>query len=215
MDEIRKWLRAETPRKWVFYGDSITHGAKHTHGYRDYVELFAERVRFELARSLDIVITSAASGDTTRGLIAGFDWRVGQFRPDAVFVMIGMNDCSEGNDITRAEFRENLGRLTRMVRALGARPVLQTTCPILPGQAPDRRPHFDDFMDLVRAVAAEEDVPLVDHLVYWRDRPDSHFAWMNDAFHPNHHGHRAFARHLFEALGILDEASACCRLFLP
>ena len=67
---------------------------------------FAERIRFELGRTMDVVITTAISGDNTRGPLAGFDWRVAQFDPDVVFVMIGMNDCSEGNDISVEELRE-------------------------------------------------------------------------------------------------------------
>ena len=36
------------PITWLFTGDSITHVAKHTGGYRSYPELFSERIRWEL-----------------------------------------------------------------------------------------------------------------------------------------------------------------------
>ena len=36
---------------WVFYGDSITHGAAHTHGWRSFPEIFQERVRWELKKT--------------------------------------------------------------------------------------------------------------------------------------------------------------------
>ena len=215
MKRIKEFFGQETPRKWLFYGDSITHGALHTYGHRDYVELFAERVRFEMGRVSDLVITSAISGDNTRGLLSGFEWRVAQFKPDAVFVMIGMNDCSEGNDISLAEFRENLDRLTGMIGDLCSIPVLQTTCPILPNLAPDRSPYFDGFMDAIREVAVDRDVPLIDHTRFWLEHSDSHFYWMSNEFHPNHHGHLAFAKLIYEELGIWDPASASCRFFLP
>ncbi|MCC7263394.1 MAG: SGNH/GDSL hydrolase family protein [Candidatus Latescibacteria bacterium] len=215
LDEVRLLLKSDQPRKWVFTGDSITHGALHTFGWRDYVELFGERVRFELGRVMDLVVNSAISGHTTRDLLTGFDWRIGQLRPDAVLIMIGMNDCSEGRGISCDEFAGNLRQLASRIRDLGAIPVLQTTCPILPGQAPDRTPHFPAYMDAIRAVAADQGLPLIDHEAFWRQRAGSHFYWMSDAFHPNECGHRAFAFCLYEALGIFDPASHSCRLHLP
>ena len=143
MERVKKLFASNDPVKWIFYGDSITHGALHTFGQRDYVELFSERVRFELARTMDIIITTAISGDNTRGLLNSFDWRVAQFKPDVVFLMIGMNDCNADNDIGIDEFESNLSELATKIDDLNAVPVLQTTCPILPGQAPERFPHFD------------------------------------------------------------------------
>src|SRR5437763_63070 len=99
MDRVTHRFTAQQPTKWLFNGDSITHGALHTFGWRDYVELFHERLRFELARGMDVVINTAISGDSTRGLLETFDWRVAQFRPDVVFLMIGMNDCSTSRAI--------------------------------------------------------------------------------------------------------------------
>ena len=55
MEQVKELLRGEYPVKWLFYGDSITHGALHTFGWRDYTELFAERLRFELGRTMDTV----------------------------------------------------------------------------------------------------------------------------------------------------------------
>jgi len=215
LDQVRALLKSERPIKWIFTGDSITHGALHTFGWRDYVELFAERVRFELGRVMDLILNSAISGHTTRELLSGFDWRIGQFRPDAVLIMIGMNDCSESRGISCGEFSANLGQLVGKIRDLGAIPVLQTTCPILPGQAPDRTPHFPAYMEAIRQVAAAHKLPLIDHEQFWRNRAGSHFYWMSDGFHPNECGHRAFAFCLYQALGIFDPASHSCRLHLP
>lgn len=215
LETVRSLLKADRPIKWLFTGDSITHGALHTFGWRDYVELFAERVRFELGRGMDLILNSAISGHTTRQLLAGFDWRIGQFRPDVVLIMIGMNDCSQGNGIDLAEFRGNLDRLVSGIEELGATPVLQTTCPILPGQAPERTPYFPAYMDVIRDLAGTRGLPLVDHERFWQARAPSHFYWMSNAFHPNEYGHRAFALCLYQALGIYDAGSHSCRLHLP
>jgi lysophospholipase L1-like esterase len=215
MDRVKRLLASDQPTKWLFLGDSITHGALHTFGYRDYAELFAERVRYELGRSLDVVINTAISGNSTRDLLAQFEWRVAQFKPQVVFVMIGMNDCGEGNDITLEEFCGNLAELVRRLEAVGALGVLQTTCPILAPLAPERAPHFPAYMDAVRSVAAQSRLPLVDHARFWAEHPDKHFYWMSDAFHPNAYGHRAFAELIFRRLGIHDPAAQSCRLHIP
>ena len=215
MDRVRELLRRDAPVKWLFYGDSITHGSNHTFGWRDYVELFSERVRAELGRSMDIVINSAISGHTTRQLLAGYSWRVEQFRPDVVFLMIGMNDCKDELEMSTDEFRGNLVQLYEQNAGLGALTVFQTTCPIIPGLAPEREPTFPSFMQAIREVAAAQEAPLVDHIKHWEQREESHQLWMSNAFHPNEFGHRAFAHLIFQELEIFDPESRCCRLFVP
>ena len=214
MNRVKKLFSDPKPRTWVFYGDSITHGALHTFGGRDYVEHFSERVRSELGRVQDVVINTAISGDNTRGLLHSFDWRVGRFDPDVVFIMVGMNDCGEGNPIDLAEFERNLLELCVRIDKLDAAPVLQTTCPIIPGAAPDRYPHFPKYMDVIRKVADEGGWPLIDHTAEWDSKSDKLFYKMSNAFHPNAMGHIAFAHTLFKELGIWDETHHTCRLFV-
>lgn len=215
MKRIQQILADKVPAKWIFYGDSITHGALHTFGQRDYAELFAERVRFELGRTMDVIMTTAISGDNTRGLLDSFDWRVGQFQPQVVTIMIGMNDCSANNDISVEEFSDNLDKLVQRLTRIDAIPVLQTTCPILPHQAPDREPHIAAYMDAIRHAAQRNSVPLVDHTAFWQQHADKHAYWMSDAFHPNEYGHRAFADLLYREFGIHDPGSHACRLYYP
>ena len=117
--------------------------------------------------------------------VFALNWRVAQFKPDVVFIMIGMNDCSKTNDIKVEEFEDNLVELTGMIDSLGAVPILQTTCPILPGQAEDRFPYFDSYMDIIRKVAFEHKLPLIDHIRFWEEHSDSHFFSMSNAFHPH------------------------------
>ncbi len=215
MKQISNKLQSDSPVKWLFYGDSITHGALHTFGYRDYPELFSERIRFELGRSTDIVINSAISGHTTRQLLDGYEWRVAQFEPHVMFLMIGMNDCSRSTNISVADFSANLDELVDRNDALDTLTVMQTTCPILKGTAPDREAQFDDFMQVIRDVAERRELPLIDHTAHWRDNADKHFYWMSNAFHPNEYGHRVFANLLFRRLDVWDDESFTCRLYVP
>ncbi|MBU1700891.1 MAG: SGNH/GDSL hydrolase family protein [Candidatus Eisenbacteria bacterium] len=215
MNSVRKILALNAPLTWLFYGDSITHGAYHTFGLRDYPELFDERVRGEMGRVSDTVINTAISGDTTRELLNGFARRVARFQPDLIFLMIGMNDCSEESGIDLAEFTGNLRRLADLAAGLPARLCLQTTCPILKGTAPDREPRFNDFMEAVREVARERLLPLIDHTAYWQMHPEQHGRWMSDSFHPNGHGHRVFAGLIFRELGIQSDSEPSGRFFIP
>jgi lysophospholipase L1-like esterase len=218
MKRVQAFLSREAPVKWLFYGDSITHGARHTYGGRDYTETFDERLRFELGRRLDVILNTAISGNTTDDLLASYDWRVKQFAPDVVFIMIGMNDCDAGRHGKSPEpFRANLRALCDRLAADGALAVLQTTCPIIPGLAPSREPYFPAIMQIIRDVAAERELPLIDHTAHWLEQDANTFQyWMNNAFHPNTHGHLAFARLIFRELGIWDpETSIVCKFFIP
>ncbi|MCP3966054.1 MAG: SGNH/GDSL hydrolase family protein [Lentisphaerae bacterium] len=69
MDRIKNLMAEDRPLKWLFYGDSITHGADHCYGQKSYSEHFAERIRYEMRRFNDIIINSAISGDTTVQLL--------------------------------------------------------------------------------------------------------------------------------------------------
>ncbi len=216
MQPIRDMLNQDQPRLWLFYGDSITHGSRHTHGHRDYVQLFEERLRTEMGRPWDVVVRTANSGNTTQQLIGEFDSRAARFKPDVAFLMIGMNDCSDDRDITVEQFEANLHELKCRFDELGSLTVFQTTCPILPGSAPSREPNYDAYMDAVRRVAEHHQAPLIDHTCALGEAGDQIYMWMSNAFHPNEYGHRKFARYLFEHLGIDDPAdSKTCQLFIP
>lgn len=190
MKRISHLLSQNAPCKWLFYGDSITHGARHTGNRRDYTQLFAEKIRFAEGRRQDVVINTAISGNTTRQLLAEFDWRLAQFSPQAVFLMIGMNDCAN-RQVPPAEYEENLLLLVQRIEDLSALPILQTTTPVVSGQAPDREPHFPAYMDIVRDIAARRHLPLIDHAAHWLNQKPFPIGWMSDAFHPNAEGHEA------------------------
>jgi lysophospholipase L1-like esterase len=215
MERLKALAKRTAPVKWVFLGDSITHGALHTFGWRDYVELFEERLRYELGRGMDIVIKTAISGHSTRHLLTTLEWRVKQFNPDAVFLMIGMNDCSVKSGISIEEFTGNLHRLADEIAQAGALLVMQTTCTVLPVLSGDREANFDVYMEAIRQVARERGLPLIDHTEYWKERAARTIYWMSDAFHPNEFGHRAFAECLHEAMGIHDPGSPIGKLNIP
>ncbi|WP_310226466.1 SGNH/GDSL hydrolase family protein [Dyadobacter sp. BE31] len=214
LKKVAALLNGKTRDAWVFTGDSITQGAKHTHGHRSYPEIFAERLRWELARVGDIVVNTGMSGHTTRHIMNDMDWRVGQFRPQVVSVMLGTNDCAR-NQVTLADFEANLTSIVAQIRAMNAVPILHTPNPIIAEKAPERV-SLPEYVAVIRKVAGRENVILVDHYAEWsaamasRSAEVVHREWLNDPLHPNQTGHRQLAAALFKTLNIFDPAQPTC-----
>jgi len=214
MEAARTLLQSEAPLVWLFYGDSITQGSRHTEGARDYSQLFTERIRFEMGRRKDIVVNTAISGQTTQELLDGFDRRVRRFAPDIIFLMSGMVDCGGEKSLPREQFEENVRTLCQQMQALKALVVLQTSTPIVSGKVPAREPHLPAYTETMRRVAGELSLPLIDHELHWRAQPGGFVSWESaDGYHPNATGHIAIARNLLLALDCFDPDVAPFRDF--
>lgn len=205
-------ILAGPPLTWVFVGDSITQGVTHTHGWRGFVEHFAERVRGELGRARDAVVNSGVAGAVVSDVLPEFHWRAGRFAPDVVVVMFGTNEALVQSEGGVREFHYDLVQLVERSRDLGATVILQTPPPIAdPGGAdPAVGPAYAEE---VRTVATELGVPLVDHALLWA-RAGAEGAppaeWFDDSVHPNARGQHEIALALFDRLGILDPSSPVC-----
>jgi lysophospholipase L1-like esterase len=211
---LRARMAEKRPVTWLFTGDSITHGALHTKGWRCFTEIFAERVRFEMNRRSDIVINTGISGDTTAGIIAALDWRLSRFQPDVTFIMFGMNDSVVGPDL--ATYEANLRKLAVEARKNSGIPVLMRVNPCIPGSAQEKRhAKLEAYMDAVAKIAADEKLILVDHWADWRKNPKSIAAMMNDEVHPNGRGHQEMAIRILQAVGLSDPRSFTGRLSAP
>ena len=205
---------------WVFYGDSITHGAAHTHGWRSFPEIFHERVRWELKKSNDIVINTAYSGQTAFNLSQKeyFTSHVSRFSPDAVFLLIGTNDIvkTEGG----AEgFRTYLDSILVQITDLGAIPIVQNYPPIGKSESPQYVKRFEEmpaYNKVIEETAQKYNALFVDHWSYWCARtnaPRLLDAWLGETIHPGARGHFEMAMAIFKAMGIHSDASPCCRIF--
>lgn len=217
LEGIKSLVQRKAPVMWVLTGDSITHGALHTKGWRSYPEHFAERVRWELKRVRDIVVNTGISGDRTGGLLADIDWRVLHLKPHVVSVMLGMNDCGAGPD-GRDTFRKNLTQIVERVQGAGAIPLLNTPNTVYVKNSTGRG-DLPAYAAIVREVAAATKAGLVDHWAHWeKAKPDQEalLAWIEDkSIHPGVYGHREFAKLIFRELGIFDPQSPTCQLDVP
>jgi len=214
-ERIKEIVAGKEPAIWVCTGDSITAGVKHTQGYRSYPEVFAERVRYELGRSRDVVINTAISGNSSQNIINDIDWRVRQFRPNVVSLMIGTNDCEASRKVSLNKFEENLEFLIQEVRKLGAVPILHTPNVIIETHAPERDA-LPKYVNVIKKVAQNRKTILVDHWLHWQQSIEQQSQakifkeWLNDPLHPNGRGHQEIARLLFKELSIFNPADPTC-----
>lgn len=215
-DRIKTLLSSPDPIKWLFAGDSITHGALHTFGWRDYTELFSERIRYEMGRQRDCIIKTAASGWRIPVLAEHLEWCVIQYCPHVVSINMGMNDCGGGPD-NLGDFKKVYAKVIEDIRkANGAAIVLHTPQSITPQDA-TRFAHLPAYAEAVRELATTHETMLVDHFAHWGGaKPPAHVNyWLSDPIHPNELGHREMANLLMREIGVFDDASFVCKLFVP
>lgn len=219
LEKISEHLKSNgsTPWTWVFYGDSITHGAAHTRGFRAFPEIFAERLRWEMRLLYDVIVNTGISGQTTVNLLneKHYDWRVRRFNPDVVLIKIGTNDIVKLKDTEK--YRANLVQLVKTVRQDGAIPVLQNYGHILHVPENDnymlRYEKMPEYNQIIRQTAAAESVILVDHERHWRENASDEKtlrSWLGEAIHPGGKGHLELAKEIFRTFGIYDPEAACC-----
>lgn len=202
---------------WVFTGDSITHGMRHTAGARNYVDHLHELIRGDADRVGDWVINTAVSGDRIPDLVKDWHERAVRWAPDVVSLMIGTNDCAEGDGrpfFSPDQFADGLAGLITAIRELGAIPIVQTPPWLDVHYAPERA-RFDEFVAQIRAVSDRHDVIVVDHAAAWHERfgAEPPLGLMSDQMHPNAAGHAAMAALWARTIGCVPAGSPtllCC-----
>ena len=212
---VKTIIESSEPINWVFTGNSITQGAKHTHGMRPYSEIFAERIRWEMQRAYDFVINTAISGHTTQNLINDFDKRIASFNPKVVVLMIGTNDAAQDRNISIENFGNNLIQLIDQIRNTGAIPIIMSPNIIITEKNPERnRLHL--YVEKMREITKKKNVIYVDNWSNWsielqqKYKDEVFKKLMNDPLHPNGFGHQEIAMALFKELSIFDSAAPTC-----
>lgn len=209
-ENLRKLLNSESAIRWLFYGDSITHGANHTFGKRDFSEHFREHVVWETQRRNDLVLNSAFSGYTLRELLRDFDFRAAAFRPHAAFIMIGCNDSVK---CPQDEFLPNLQKLWKKFQEIDCLLILQTPTPIITQLDPRRGENLIPYPEMIRQFAAENKVDLIDHWQVWEKlTQQDRYYLMNDPIHPNETGHLMIAHEIFRYMETFSSQYPVCRM---
>ena len=202
--------------KLVAFGDSVTEGVGHSGvtGETSYPEVLRRKLSAVLGEAVEVV-NAGVGGDVTSLALARMERDVLCHAPDCVLVMFGVNDAGyfrppEGfADTPRVDIRtyeENLREMVRRIRAAGAEPILLTPAPMgarygYAGLEPYRKYGLNylvaRYAQVVRSVASEMGVPLVDVYTVFEEHPRME-DFLPDGLHPGVEG-QAFIAELVEA----------------
>lgn len=215
----------DCPLRIVALGDSTTYG----YGVED---AYPKQLAWRLSQiGIDVsVINSGINGDTTGGAQLRFDRDVLQHDPDVVIIQFGLNDQStrfytkpEGQEsyVSQKEYEANLRHFITALRSRGITTILMTPNPMC--WTPTLEQHYPDgpyldppnggnlllgkYVALVRKVAREERVPLVDiyrlYLDFERNSGESlHALFLGDGVHPNERGYTMNVEHIARVLTV-------------
>ena len=183
-------------------------------------KIFHERVRYELKQTADVVINTATSGQTAFNLCKQeyFESRVSRFAPDAVLLLIGINDIVKSESGAEG-FRKDLESIVEQIIALDAVPVVQNYPTIAYSETPNYLKRFENlpaYNKVIAETAVKYNAVFVDHWSHWSARantPQLLNHWLGETIHPGARGHFEMAVTLFKALDIYSEESLCSRIF--
>ena len=211
----------DKPLRWLFIGDSITHGALHTHGYASFPQLWEQFIKDEYGRVKDVVINTAVSGATTKDQIQNNRARFEAYKAytDVVFIMFGTNDCV--SDVSLKDFKNNLYKIVEDVKAVGAIPVLRAPNPCLDAPS-ERGVRLIPYVDVIKGCARDNKIILINHYDEWvrASRDNSAIikrgSWIaagdESCIHPGAAGHLNMFHAAVKTLGLWDAQSEMLQL---
>lgn len=203
-----KLSNSSQPMKWLFMGDSITHGCMHIRGADTVSQIFERYLRDELSREEDIVINTGVSSAYIQDTVEHLDQTYLPYQDaDIVIMMFGTNDSVEYDAAT---FKTKYAQLIDTIQANGSIVVLRT-----PNKVSARA--LAPYAAAIRELAQEKGCILADHYLTWEkgmNSDNSFFSYysqtapqsgVGNSLHPNHTGHLLFAQDLFQAMGMVDD----------
>ena len=207
----------------VAFGDSITAGSQ-VDPERDesivYHKQWHDRLAREYPKLSLTIVNRGVPGHKIDHAHERVQSEVIDAKPDAVIVAFGINDCWDGPG-NIDHFERELSRLVWRIRsgARGTALILMTTNMLNHRSSPEalKLAWFADqtaavqtagwathYMNRIREVAGERDVPLADGYARWeaaRARGiDTDALLANRANHPNRQGHALLAESLYDVL---------------
>lgn len=180
---------------WVFAGDSLLMPTHEGRTWRSVVGHVSQAVRRVGRRSRDVFVNATSPGMTVAGLSAEVQIQVLKMSPDIVFWMLGQEDATAGMS-GLPEFERELERLLRLFSSRGIL-VLLNTPPCVPETDSSRMVDRLVYLEAVRALSAEYEMPLVDHWEHWEAaavEAGGIESWCDeDGQNPGSEGHRQMA----------------------
>ncbi len=200
---IHQRLKTGKPTRILAFGSSNTERRSTGMHWFDCLDLALQQTYGRTHRCHNTGVGGHTAGD----LLARFEEDAARYSPHLVFITIGGNDSHPDRNISREQFEASLRELHRRFQAMGSAVIFQTYYSPDPAQCePDRLPGFYTFMDTVRAVAADTQSGLIDHLARWepfrKAHPGRYATMMLDGFHVSRHGNMVMGLDLAEAFGV-------------
>lgn len=221
LTELQKGIYSKVQQdksmKWLFLGDSITHGALHTNGYDALPQVFEKFIKNDLNRNNDVIINTGVSSATVQELMNNKEARYDRYKDaDVVVLMFGTNDAFYSDDPT--SYRQNLKAIISEIKENNSIPVLRTPNKLFSND--NRGARLLKYVEVIREVAKEENCILVDHYQQWEDAAyinnrigKAYGDWMNtDDIHPNHLGQLKMAQLMIKEMGLWNSESMTCNL---
>jgi len=215
----RQSPQAHQTIKILALGDSITRGVregvKGTQTFTYYLGVLLNKDGFHTE-----MINKGISGETTGGALNRIERDVIRESPHYVTIMYGTNDAfidDYANEtghwprVPLERYKKNLLAIIQKLRANNISPILMTPIPMGRFWGSDIGFYkkngvnfkLKEYVEAVRDIAGEENIPLVDHFnewLKWEKRGKDIDAWMTDGVHPNPRGHRLMAATIFKVL---------------
>ena len=224
-----KILSGETP-SLCFFGDSVTHGEfEFTNGYQEsvwkpelvYHKLLADRIKAAYGKDI-VAINAGIGGNFSADGLNRIQTDVLDKKPDFCCVMFGTNDVTNSRKGAQAleEYKQNLRQIVGLLRGEGIEVVLMT-----PGmlcshgvkgfkgfwwfvhkyyESLQKSGKMDAYVQGMRDVARELDVPLADVYAEWKrmaaEGVDTTALLINGMNHPAPEMHKLFADKLFDLI---------------
>ncbi|MGO4936178.1 GDSL-type esterase/lipase family protein [Fundicoccus sp. Sow4_H7] len=204
---IQLLIQSKQPLKWLFMGDSITHGALHTDGYESVPQLFEKFLHHDLERPDDLVFNMAVSGATTLSTLKAIDERFDAIQADIVILMLGTNDLKFFE--TSQEYEHNYRLLLDHIQARQLPLVLRSLTPAFKEDWLSLDDKLNDYYEITQKLAHEYQAAFVDQLHIFENLLNQYpylrlpyYGMFNDGIHPAFRGQMLMAKQLVSSLGI-------------
>jgi acyl-CoA thioesterase-1 len=194
-------LYAQAPLKIVCLGDSVTRGVRPGVTAEQTFCVQLEKGLKEAGVAAQ-VINSGVGGHKTSDGLARFERDVLAHKPSHVVIMFGLNDSwidtgQTASRLTVAEYAANLKKMLALLRERKIAVVLMTANPVAaPKYPPERNVTLKPYVEAVRTLAREEQLPLVDLYARFAElalEGTDLNTLFTDAMHPNPKGHALIA----------------------
>jgi lysophospholipase L1-like esterase len=205
---IRAKMAAKEHITIVCLGDSVTEVNWTTRGHLNWTGLLQTSLFESGYAKNNTVINSGISGSTVTDALTRLDRDVLRFDPDLVIIGFGINDWLFFN-IPAETTRANLRTLIHRIRESGNASILiRTPHHILNKETKqwDETQEFRDTLAVIREVAQQENITVVDHYAIWEGKlPADPDTIMYDWLHPNEVGHQMLFNDIAPVFGLKTE----------